>query len=106
MVQYQQPVPETDRMATVEAAGRRISLVVTADPQGTASPLAAGYPGHPATVGGVPATVVQTGPPPGGRHGVAWRADALVFEVYAFMDEPALLELAATVVPTGQRVRR
>jgi hypothetical protein len=105
MVQYQQPVPEADRAAAVEALGRRISLVVTADPDGTA-PIASGYPGRPATVAGVPATVVETGPPPGGRHGVAWRAGSLVFELFAYLDEPALLDLAATVAPTGQRVQR
>lgn len=85
--------------------GRRISLAVTADPDGTRT-MASGYPGHPATVAGTPATVVETGPPPGGRHGVAWRAGALVFKVFAYLDEPALLDLATTVAPTGRRVER
>ena len=105
-VQYRQPARASDPVAQVDAEGRRISLLVTADPDGKLLTLASGYPGHPATVAGVPATVFETAPPPGGRHGVSWRANGMVFEVYAYLDEPSLLRLAATVRPTGRPAER
>jgi hypothetical protein len=103
-IRYTAPAPASDPLAVREAEGRRISLVVMPDrPKG---PVIGGYPGHPASVAGVPATVVEVEPPPGGRHGVEWRAGGLVFEVYAFMDEPELLALAATVRATGRPAQR
>ncbi len=105
-IQYQEAVKNGDPVAEVEAQGRRISLIVTADPDGRTLTLGSGYPGHPATVAGVPATVFETAPPPGGRHGVDWRANGFVFGLYAYMDEPQLLRLAATVRPTGRPIER
>ena len=73
------------------------------DPDGKQS-LTSSCPGHAASVAGVPATVFETAPPPGGRHGVLWPADGFVFQLFAYMDEAPLLRLAATVRPTGRPI--
>jgi hypothetical protein len=103
-LQYRQRLENLNPVAQVEAEGRRISLIVAIDPDGRTQTVGSSYPGHPATVAGVAATVFETAPPPGGRHGVFWRANGLVLELYAYMDEAALLRLAATVRPTGRPI--
>jgi hypothetical protein len=105
-LQYLQPLENLDPVAQVEAVGRRISLIVATDSDGRTQTLGSSYPGHPASVAGVAATVFETAPPPGGRHGVFWRANGFVFELYAYMDEAPLLRLAATVRPTGRPIAR
>jgi hypothetical protein len=106
VIRYTEPVSEADPVARVEAEGRRISLLVSVDPNGTNLTMADSYPGHPATLSGMPARVFETAPPPGGRRGVEWNANGLHFAVIAYMDEPALLRLAGTVRATGGQVKR
>ena len=105
-IRYTGPAASTDPIALVDASGRRISLSVTADPDGMTRTVSSGYPGHAVTLRGAPATVVEVEPPPGGRHGVLWRTSGFVFELYTYMDEPELLRMAATVTPTGRPIQR